>query len=61
MNQSTKMTREDLIKKLKDIAASTAEGGDVELNHEEADGLLLEYIDDPDVTDAFGSICKLYC
>lgn len=35
-------------------------GGDPEANHEEADDLLLRYIDDPGVTEAFRAIKKWY-
>lgn len=35
-------------------------GGDREADHLEADRLLLEYIDDPEVTKAFENIPKWY-
>jgi hypothetical protein len=50
------MTKDDLIAKLKECALM----GDEERAHSNADDLLLEYINDPAVTEAFDSIDKWY-
>jgi len=49
------MTKEELIAKLK--ACNT---GDCEMDHCDADDLLLAFIDDPEVTEAFNDIDKWY-
>lgn len=54
-NIKPKLTKEELIKQLKAL-----EDGDQETSHIKADELLIEFINDPDVTDAFYSIDKLY-
>ena len=46
----------ELIKELKDLHGPT----DQEIAHTEADDLLLTYIDDPEITDAFKKIKKWY-
>lgn len=51
------MTLEELIEKLREISNSD-EGP--EYCHEEADRLLLEYINSPEVTKAFQAIEKWY-
>lgn len=50
------MTKEQLIKRLKELS----EGGDVEINHGEADDLLLEFIGDKEISDAYNEIEKWY-
>lgn len=49
------MTKNDLIEKLRGLPS-----GDEERDHALADDLLLEYIDDLEVSDAFNSIPKWY-
>lgn len=49
------MTKEELIAKLQDV-----DSGDEEKDHRLADRLLLEYINDPEVTVAFFDIPKWY-
>jgi hypothetical protein len=49
------MTKEELLK-----ALSECDEGDEEVNHVKADDLLLEYINDPEITLAFESIDKWY-
>lgn len=50
------MTKEELIKKLKEECNT----GDLERDHQVADRLLLDFIDEPFVTDAFYNIDKWY-
>ena len=50
------MTKADLIKRLGELR----DDGDVEANHEEADRLLLGFINDPDITAAFDDVRKWY-
>lgn len=52
------MTKNDLITQLKLLALSPE--GDKEQDHNLADELLLDYINDPEVTRAFNSIDKWY-
>lgn len=52
------MTKEELIKSLQRLSANG--GCDPESDHGEADELLLDYIDDPDVRSAFNEIEKWY-
>jgi len=52
------MTKEELIEELKKIASRGSY--DIEVNHAEADDLLLEYINDEEVTKAYSSIEKWY-
>ena len=51
------MTRDELIRTLKAVQKTMK---DPELAHEEADRLLLEYINDEKVTAAFAAIKKWY-
>ena len=51
------MKKEELIKRLKNI---NKPGGDIKLNHCTADGLLLEFINDPEITQAFADVDKWY-
>jgi hypothetical protein len=51
------MTKEELIKKLLKIAF---EGSDEEHDHVEADDLLIEYINDSDIKEAYEAIIKWY-
>lgn len=50
-----KLKKDELIAKLKEIDSS-----DIEKNHIEADNLLLQYINDKKVTEAFKDIYKWY-
>lgn len=50
------MTKEELIVKLKECS----ENGDLEQAHIDADDALLEYINDPEITQAFNSCEKWY-
>ena len=59
------MTKEELIQKLNEISTRKCvimgiETVDKEYNHIDADNLLLEYINDTDVTKAFNNIKKWY-
>lgn len=49
------MTKQELIEKLKNI-----KGYDIEVNHVEADELLLDFINDKDINEAYGDIEKWY-
>ena len=49
------MDKEELIKKLRDCNS-----GDIEIDHGTADDLLIEYIDDKDITDAYNEVHKWY-
>ena len=49
-----KINKEELIKRLK------IDSGDEEVDHGNADDLLLEYIDDNEITEAFNSVDKWY-
>lgn len=51
------MTKEELIEKLTELAVKPY---DIEIAHSDADLLLLEYIDDERVTDAYHKIEKWY-
>ena len=50
------LTKEDLIKRLKELQSSD----DLECAHGEADALLLRFIDDEEVEEAFDEIDKWY-
>jgi len=50
------VTKEELIAKLKECAAN----GDLEVAHWDADQLLLEYINDQDITEAYRDVGKWY-
>lgn len=52
-----KMTKKELIAALSELAG---ERGDAELDHLEADRLLIEYINDEQVADAFEAIQRWY-
>ncbi len=57
------MTRDELLAALRAIADRSSPiftGGDPEANHGEADQLLIDFINDPDVTAAYGAIDKWY-
>ncbi len=57
------MTKEELIRRLKDVKTTHDEDGlirDAEDWHVDADDLLLEYINDKSVTEAFNDITKWY-
>lgn len=57
------MSIEELVDKLKEIAARQEDRThycDRQENHSEADGLILSFIDDQRVTDAYHSIEKWY-
>lgn len=53
------MTKQELIEKLKQIV-TTNDREDFESSHMEADKALLEYINDPEVTEAFNSVERWY-
>lgn len=48
------MTKEELIKKLRNVDENTEEG------HAEADNLLIEYINDKEIAEAYDAIHKWY-
>lgn len=50
------MTKEELIKKLEELQKDT----DLERSHGEADDLLLEYINDNDIREAYDKLDKWY-
>lgn len=50
------MNKEELIKKLKELQNS----GDTEIAHVKADDLLIEYINDSDIADAYNALDKWY-
>jgi hypothetical protein len=50
------VSRDELLAELRKLT----KGGDEEINHCRADSLLLEFIDDPEVTEAFDAIDKWY-
>ena len=54
-----KMTKEDLIKKLEYIAKPKL-SSDTEVDHIDADNLILEYINDNDIAEAYNNIRKWY-
>ena len=56
------MTKPELIEKLRVLQGDYYEvpGINPDKNHSEADGLLLEYINDPEVTEAFLEIMRWY-
>ena len=53
----SKISREDLLRNLKELAD---EQGDWEAQHAEADELLLNYINDPEIEKAFEEVPKWY-
>lgn len=55
-----KPTKEELIAKLKVLADHDRPEGDSEDDHMKADGLLLDYIDDPEIEAAYDEISKWY-
>jgi len=52
------MTKKELIDSLCEIIKDT--DGDIEINHQRADNLLLCYLDDKEITEAFEAIKKWY-
>jgi hypothetical protein len=52
------MTKDELLRELARLRDE--ERGDPEVAHSEADDALLEYINDVDITEAFGAIEKWY-
>ena len=54
------MTKQQLIEKLKEMHIDDQDYRDCEADHAKADGLLLEYIGDPEVSEAFEKIEKWY-
>jgi hypothetical protein len=58
MPRTKKLTKTDLITRLNSIRE--LHGYDPERAHSEADGALLEFINDPTVTEAFDAIKKWY-
>lgn len=60
-----KMTRDELLvelRRLVDIQTNPSQrrGGDQETDHLDADDALIEYIDDPEIAEAYGNIGKWY-
>jgi hypothetical protein len=55
---SKRMTKAELAARLHDVASTC--NGDPEHAHAEADALLLSYIGDADVTEAFDAVEKWY-
>lgn len=53
-----KKSREEVIRKLKELEVESRSDG--EYPHEEADELLLEYIDDKEITQEFKRILRWY-
>lgn len=51
------MTRDELLDALRKLQG---DGGDEEINHVEADALLLKFINDPEIAEAFNKIEKWY-
>lgn len=54
------MERSELVRKLEELQAVQKTDPDWSWHHEKADQLLLDYIDDPEVTNAFYNINKWY-
>ncbi len=52
------MSKDELLDRLKTIANRTS--GDPENDHADADELLLDYIDDPRITEAYEEIERWY-
>lgn len=50
------MKKEELLKRLKELQGE----GDTEAAHSIADNLLIEFINDPDITEAYEAIDKWY-
>lgn len=55
-NGSAKISRQELIRNLEELAQLK----DIELAHEEADELLLSYVNDPDIESAYEEVPKWY-
>jgi hypothetical protein len=53
------VTRDELLEKLREFA-NDDDARCAEADHEHADSLLLEYINDPEVTEAFRAFNKWY-
>lgn len=54
----SKISRVDLLEKLKELVGDC---GDMEATHAEADELLLQYINDPEIEKVFEEVPKWYC
>ena len=54
----SKISRADLLEKLKELVGDC---GDVDATHAEADELLLQYINDPEIEKVFEEVPKWYC
>ena len=52
------MTKDELLEQLREMHHER--DGDYEINHLKADRLLLEYINDPEITAAFDDVGKWY-
>lgn len=50
------MTKDELIKRLR----ACAEDHDIEVAHKATDDLILEYLADPEIRDAYDSVSKWY-
>lgn len=58
--QPEKEKREKLLRRLEGLKHDVKEGGDLEALHMEADALILDYIGDPEISQAFNIIPKYY-
>lgn len=54
------MEKRELVQKLNILKISTDNNGDEEENHQEADKLLLKFINEEEITKAFNDIRKWY-
>ena len=54
------MTKEELVRRLTEITEHQVSDYDPEYHHKRADNLILKYIGDPKVDDAFRAIEKWY-
>lgn len=56
-----KITKEELLTKFREMAIRCEEDtDDTEIQHGEADDLLIKYIDDDEITEAYDAIHKWY-
>ena len=53
------MTKQELIEKLKEVADRYNDRNQ-ELGHSKADDLLIKYINDPEITEAFNAVHEWY-
>jgi len=50
------MTKDELLERLR----ACAKNGDTEIAHSDADDALIEYINDPEITEAYEAVSKWY-